>query len=185
MYLSQTVSFCYSVKPNFKQKMSIRFKQKLSTNMSLIMVCLQNDRECLSLATFCWNNSNLKEVSYLPWQNKYLGLKTNSHSRPKFVLWTKLLENLVLVKNLLNSSWTLRDHSCSTYAKFSKNVTLLKPWYTHVFVYQVVRKVNFSDNFVYVRNEWSLLKSENWNLPCFLPPFYFWSTDLQTKNTQT
>ena len=47
---------------------------------------------------------NLKEVPYLHWQNKSCNLKTTCHINPKFFLWTKLLENLLLVKYLI-SCW--------------------------------------------------------------------------------
>ena len=41
--------------------------------------------------------SNSKEVSYLSGQNMYPNLKTTSHIKLKCFLWTKLLENLLLV----------------------------------------------------------------------------------------
>ena len=46
---------------------------------SLVVVCLQYYREYLSLTTFHWVHSNTKEVSYLPWQNKFPSLKTTYH----------------------------------------------------------------------------------------------------------
>ena len=53
------------------------------------------------LVTFLRVHSNSKEVSYLSWQNMYPNLKTLSHIKLKFFLWTKLLENLVLAKYLI------------------------------------------------------------------------------------
>ena len=50
-----------------------------------------------------------------------------------------------------------RDYSFSTYAKFSEKRIFLTPWYVHTFVYQGVRNVSFSENFLYVLNEWSLI----------------------------
>ena len=37
-----------------------------------------------NIVGFLQANSNLKELSYLPWQNKYPNLKTTSHIKPKF-----------------------------------------------------------------------------------------------------
>ena len=54
-----------------------------------------------ALVTFLRVHSNSKEVSYLSWQNMYPNLKTLSHIKLKFFLWTKLLENLVLAKYLI------------------------------------------------------------------------------------
>ena len=59
---------------------------KLSANETLNMACLQIHWEQLSLATFLRAHSNSKEISYLPWQNKYPNLKTTSHIKPKFFL---------------------------------------------------------------------------------------------------
>ena len=52
----------------------------------------------MSLATFGRVHLNSKEVSYLPWQNKYFNLRTTYYIKQKRVLWTKLLENLLLAK---------------------------------------------------------------------------------------
>ena len=76
--------------------------RKLWANESLIMACLQIYRELLSLATFLRVHSNSKEVSYLPWQNAYPNLKTTCHIKLKFFLWTKLLENLLIVRYLIS-----------------------------------------------------------------------------------
>ena len=40
----------------------------------------------------------LKKVSYLPWQNNYFNLRTTYYIKQKRVLWTKLLENMLLAK---------------------------------------------------------------------------------------
>ena len=76
--------------------------QKLQANENLIMSCLQIYRELLSLATFLRVYPNTKEVSYLSWQNAYPNLKTTCHIMLKCLLWTKLLENLLLAKYLIS-----------------------------------------------------------------------------------
>ena len=43
-----------------------------------------------------------------------------------------------------------RDHSFSTFAKFSKKLTFLNPWYA--------RNVSFSGNFANVLNKWYHMK---------------------------
>ena len=75
---------------NFEQWKT--FSEK--ANESLIFIYLEIYWELLSLVTFLWVHSNLKEVSYLSWQNTYPNLKTTCHIKLKFFLWTKLLENL-------------------------------------------------------------------------------------------
>ena len=52
------------------------------------------------------------------------------------------------------ASFTSRDHSFSTYEKFSGKLTFLPLWYAPMCAYQGVRNVNFSENFAYVLNEW-------------------------------
>ena len=52
--------------------------------------------------------SNSKGVFYLPWQNKFSNLKTTCHIKPKFFLWTKLLENLLLTKYFISVAGALR-----------------------------------------------------------------------------
>ena len=64
--------------------------------------CLQIYRELLPLAIFLWVHSNSKEVSYFSWQNTYPNLKSTCHFKLRFFMWTKLLENLVLVKYLIS-----------------------------------------------------------------------------------
>ena len=72
------------------------------------MACLQICRELLSLATFLRVHSNLEEVSYLSSQNTYPNLKTASHIKLKFFLWTKLHENLLLARYLISVAAPLR-----------------------------------------------------------------------------
>ena len=71
----------------------------LQANESLIMACLIIYQELLLLVTFLQVHSNSK--SYLSWQNRYPNLKTTCHIKLKFFLWTKLLESLLLTKNLI------------------------------------------------------------------------------------
>ena len=47
-------------------------------------------------------------------------------------------------------NWHVRGHPLSTFAKFSKKLTFLTPWY------EGVRNVSFSVNFAYVLNGWPL-----------------------------
>ena len=79
--------------------------RKLLASVSLIMACLQIYWELLLLATFLRVQSNSKEISNLSWQNN---LKTTCHIKLKFFLWTKLLENLLLVKYLISVTATLK-----------------------------------------------------------------------------
>ena len=52
----------------------------------------------------------------------------------------------------------LRGHPLSMYAKFSKKLPFLTPWYAHVRVrIRGVRNVSFSENFAYVLNGWPLI----------------------------
>ena len=50
---------------------------------------------------------NSKEVTRLSWQNTYSNLKTTFYIKLKFLLWTKLLENLLLAKYLIFVTATL------------------------------------------------------------------------------
>ena len=83
------------------------------------MACLQIYQELLSLATYLRVHSNSKEVSYLSWQNKYPNLKTTCHNKLNFFSWTKLLENLLLVKYFISVVVALRNLG---------NVFQIKPW---------------------------------------------------------
>ena len=49
----------------------------------------------------------------------------------------------------------VKDHSFSTFSKFSEKLTFLTPL-THTYMYQGVRNVSLSENFENVLNEWSL-----------------------------
>ena len=70
----------------------------------------------------------------------------------------KLLLFLELLTVVTMSSLTIRNHSFSTYAKFSEKLTFLTPWYPmlRTCACQGVRNVSFSENFAYVLNEWFL-----------------------------
>ena len=74
----------YVSKTWFKFGPMIKIFRKIWANKSLFMACLQDCQKLLSFATFRRVHSNLKEVSYLPWQNKYSNLKTTCHIKPKF-----------------------------------------------------------------------------------------------------
>ena len=76
---------------------------------SLIVAWLQIYRELLWLATFFRVHSNSKEVSYLSWQNKYPNLKTTFYIKLSFFLWAKLVENLLLAKNVISIAAALRN----------------------------------------------------------------------------
>ena len=64
--------------------------------------------ELLLLTTFLQVYSNSKEVSYLSWQNTYPNLKTTSHIKLNFFLWTKLLKNVLLAKDLISVTAPLK-----------------------------------------------------------------------------
>ena len=82
--------------------------RKIQANRSLAMAW-EIYRELLPLATYLRVHSNSKEVSYLSWQNKYSNLKTTCHTKLKFFLWTKLLENLLIAKYLISVAVTLNN----------------------------------------------------------------------------
>ena len=108
--------------------------RKLWANESSIMACLQIYRELLSLATFLRVHSNLEEVSYP-------NLKTTSHIKVKFFLWTKLVENLFIAKYviyvaapLIAHIWQLQTnnkhinfciHSCLAFKLLSRKVLII------------------------------------------------------------
>ena len=54
-------------------------------------------------------SASLFKVSYLPWQNICSNIKTTGHIKSKFVLWTKLLQNLLLAKYLIYVAATLKN----------------------------------------------------------------------------
>ena len=86
----------------FKFWLTMKFSRKTQTYKTSIMVCLQNYREKLLFVNFRRLHSNSKVVSIIPWQNKYSDLKTTCHIKPKFLLCTKILENLLLAKYLVS-----------------------------------------------------------------------------------
>ena len=86
---------------------AVLFLKKMLWGRGWIMICLPNYREYMSLATFHRVDSKSKKVSFLPWWNKYSDLKTTCHIKPKFFLWTKLLENFLLAKYLKSVVATL------------------------------------------------------------------------------
>ena len=67
----------------------------------------------------------------------------------------KKLTSCYIWFHVVQMHYSARDHSFSTYAKFSEKVTFLTPWYAHQ---QRVRNV---ENFAYVLNQSSFLRSEN------------------------
>ena len=96
-------------------------------NEILVMACLQICRELLLLTTFLRVHSNSKEVSYLSQQNKYPNLKTTCHIKLKFFLWTKLLENLLLVKYLLSVAAPLSKYKkCFRNFCFGKHKKIIR-----------------------------------------------------------
>ena len=91
------------------------------------MACLQNYQEQLSIATFCRVHSDWTEVTYLPWQNKYLNLKRTSHIQKIFFaceltpLRTQLLIFIKLLISIPSAPWLIErwENSaiwCSTIA---------------------------------------------------------------------
>ena len=66
------------------------------------MTCLQIYQKLLSLATFLGVHSNPEELSCLSLQNTYLNWKITCHINLNFLLWTELLENLLLAKYLIS-----------------------------------------------------------------------------------
>ena len=63
---------------------------------------------------------------------------------------------------------SIRDHSFSTYAKFSEKLRFFNPWYAHVHVHaRGVGHVSFSKNFACIVNEWSLNDDFRFLMPWF------------------
>ena len=52
-----------------------------------------------------------KRYSYLSWQNTYPNLKTTCRIKLKFLLWTKLPENLILTKYFISVAAPLKSTS--------------------------------------------------------------------------
>ena len=86
-----------------------QWKTFSENSKSLIMACIQNYRELVSLATFLRVHPNSKEVSYLSWQNLYPYLKTTCHIKLKIFLWTQLLEDLLRAKYLISVAASLNN----------------------------------------------------------------------------
>ena len=76
--------------------------------------------------------SNSKEVSYLSWQNTCPNSKTTCHVKPKFFLWTKLLENLLLAKYLISVTVPLKILNfylhCSCETLLNNQVRRIQKW---------------------------------------------------------
>ena len=71
------------------------------------LACLQIYRELLSLVTFFRVHSISEKVAYLSWQNTYPNFKTSCYIKLKFLLRTKLQENLLLAKYLISVAVSL------------------------------------------------------------------------------
>ena len=65
----------------------------------------------------------------------------------------EIIECLQYFQLLLSSNLTIRNHSFSTYAKFSEKLTFLTPWYETYVWESGGKKWYFSENFAYVLNE--------------------------------
>ena len=104
----------------------------IEANKSLVVICLQNLWEYLSFVTFHRVQSKWKGVSNLPRQNKYFNLKTTCHTKPKLILWTKLLKNLLLANYLISVPVALMslDKIINKYLdlKLSKLTSFVKPY---------------------------------------------------------
>ena len=59
------------------------------------------------LRLFLRGHSNSRKVSYLSWQNTYPNFESTCHIKLKCFLWTKLKENLLLMKYLISVAATL------------------------------------------------------------------------------
>ena len=81
----------------------------------------------------CEIHSNSKELPYLHRQNKYFNLNNICHIKSKLFLWAKLLQDLLLVKDLIsvtaasrsyfaqflsfNETWTYRSSRLEIFCK--------------------------------------------------------------------
>ena len=74
----------------------------------------------------CTNLPSKLVTSYLSWQNFYPNIKTASHIKLKFYLWTKLLENVLLAKYLLYSAAILNVKMENIFRKVSCSSFLVK-----------------------------------------------------------
>ena len=85
------------------------------------LACLQIYRELLSLVTFFRVHSISEKISYLSWQNTYPNLKTSCYIKLKFLLRTKLQENLLLAKYLISVAASLNINNSRTTSENSIN----------------------------------------------------------------
>ena len=104
-HLLELIKRRLKVQENISCERALNFDQWkiFSESYKPLTVCLQIYREWMSLATFLRVHSNSKEVSFLPWQNKYPNLKTTCHIMPIFFMWTKLPKKLLLAKYLISA----------------------------------------------------------------------------------
>ena len=99
-------------------------------------------------------------ITGLPWFINFLNVFDLSKTplRIKFFIATFIFVNtrhFLKIYSFYRSQKVYRDHSFSTFHKFSKKLTFFTSWYTRTWVYQGVRNVGFSENFANVLNEWS------------------------------
>ena len=67
------------------------------------MTCLKNLLKIIVARNYSPSSFKLKkEVPHLSWQNKYPNLKTTCHIKLKFLLRTKILENILIAKYLIS-----------------------------------------------------------------------------------
>ena len=97
------------------------------------------------LSNFFQVHSNSKEVSYLPWQNKYPKLKTTCHIKAKCFVWSEHLVNLHLVKYLI-----------SVAAALMKDVFVLNEW-IKLFFTHALRLNSFSGSSIHLLGRRKLL----------------------------
>ena len=101
LWLTSFTAQLFAIKGKQKKgNHAVLFLKKMLWGRGWIMICLPNYREYMFLAIFHRVDSKSKEVSSLPWWNKYSDLKTTRYIKPKFFLWIKLLENFLLAKYL-------------------------------------------------------------------------------------
>ena len=117
--------------------------RKLKSNESLTMVSLQIYQEKLSVATFIQVHSNIKEVSYIPWQNNYPNLKTTCHIKPKFFLCPRLLKKFLLAKYFIPVTMAISKIKYEI-IKFNNNFCL----YWNDFVTTSINKVKTIYNII-------------------------------------
>ena len=94
--------------------------------------------------------------------------------QPHYVTMVNFIWTLAMILPTVKTRiqmYLIRNHSFSTYTKFSQKM-FFTTWYTRVCAYQgVVRNFSLSENSVYVLNDWSLRnkwKSSEYNQECNL-----------------